>query len=158
MTPTFDQWLLLPEKERETIASRWSGYTGSGEELVTKIVSDFRAKYGSLPGVEVKAQPGIHHGGTWVIDVTHPFVFDRRTLPSSHLGVFVHRTMNPHQMPVEFRNGGATPARWEAFVDSHADDIRTQLQRPEMSRSEMLSALVGMDFDEYAKFHRSRSP
>jgi hypothetical protein len=65
-TPTFDEWQLLSEKERAEIASRWSGYTGGGEELVKEIVADFRAKYGSLPGVDVNPFPGIHHGGSWV--------------------------------------------------------------------------------------------
>jgi hypothetical protein len=95
--PTFAEWLALSDAERRNEASRWNAYAGEGHEIVTEVTEDFRVKYGAIPGVDVTGL-GIYHGGDWVIGVTHPFVFDRRLLPTSHLGIGV-RTLIGGELP-----------------------------------------------------------
>jgi hypothetical protein len=121
--------------------------------LVERVCADFREKYGSIPNLEIGG-PGVYHGGTWVISVRHPFVFDRRRVPSYHLGIQI-RTWSGADLPTEFRDGTRrhdyvwAPPHYEQFVDRCAQDIRTQLGRPDMSRYEILSALVGRPFDDF---------
>jgi hypothetical protein len=152
--PTFVEWLALSDRERREIQSRWNTYGGEGEELVADIAADFRAKYGHIPGIEVDG-PGVYHGGSWVIGVRHPFVFDRRTLPGEHLGIQVHTSLR--DLPAEFQDGTRkysyvwAPPHYEQFVDRCAEQIRTELRRSDISRDEMLSALVGMPFTEFVE-------
>ena len=158
--PTFAEWLALSDRERREIQSRWNTYGGEGIDLVSDVAADFRAKYGHIPGVEVDG-PGVYHGGAWVIAVRHPFVFDRRTLPGEHLGIEVHTSLPP-ELPAEFQDGTRqhsyvwAPPHFEQFVDRCADQIRTQLRRSDISRDEMLSALVGMPFTEFVDNCRAR--
>jgi hypothetical protein len=156
--PTFAEWLALSDGEQVEIQSRWNPYGGEGQELVSDIAADFRAKYGHIPGVEVDG-PGVYHGGDWVIAVRHPFIFDRRTLPARHLGITVHTSLPP-ELPAEFREGTRkhsyvwAPPHYEQFVDRCAEQIRTELRRPDISRDEMLSALVGIPFAQFVELCR----
>jgi len=156
--PTFEEWLELTDSERAQIQGGWNVYGGEGAEIVTRASDDFRAKFGHLPGLSV-AGPGVYHGGAWVIAAMHPFIFDRRTIPGSHLGIGVHASTGP-ELPREFQEFTRkheyvwAPPHYEAFVDSNAAQIRQQLGNPGMSREEMLSALVGQPFDRFVQFCR----
>jgi hypothetical protein len=156
--PTFAEQLALSDAERRNEASRWNAYAGEGHEIVAEVTEDFRVKYGTIPGVDVTGL-GIYHGGDWVIGVTHPFVFDRRLLPTSHLGIGV-RTLIGGELPPEFQDGQRrypyvwAPPHYEQFVDRCAGEIRRQLGRPNMSRDEMLSALIGMPFEQFRELCR----
>jgi hypothetical protein len=156
--PTFAEWLSLSDAERANTASGWNAYGGEGREILIEVTEDFRAKYGNIPGVEITGF-GVYHGGSWVITVTHPFVFDRRLLPPSHLGIGVH-TSSGHDLPPEFQDGKRrysyvwAPPHYEQFVDRCADEIRRQLGRPDMSRDEILAALVGMPFEQFREHCR----
>jgi hypothetical protein len=158
--PTFEEWLALPDSERAQIQASWNAYGGEGGEIVTKAADDFRAKFGHLPGISISG-PGVYHGGSWVIAVMHPFVFDRRTIPVSHLGIGVHASIGP-ELPREFeattRKYGYiwAPPHYEAFVDNNAAHIRQQLRNPSMSRDEMLSALVGRPFNKFVQSCREQ--
>jgi hypothetical protein len=71
-------------------------------------------------------------------DSNHPFVFDRRLLPTSHLGIGV-RALIGGELPPEFQDGQRrygyvwAPPHYEQFVDRCAEEIRRQLGRPDMS-------------------------
>jgi hypothetical protein len=153
--PTFEEWRSLPDSDRARIQAGWNTYGGEGAEIVAQAADDFRAKFGHLPGLSVSG-PGIYHGGSWVIAASHPFVFDRRTIPESHLGINVHASIGP-ELPREFEASTRkftyvwAPPHYEAFVDRNAAHIRQALKNPSMSRDEMLSALVGRPFDEFVK-------
>ena len=156
--PTFEEWKALPESHRARIQAGWNTYGGEGADIAAKAADDFRAKFGHLPGLSV-AGPGIYHGGSWVIAASHPFVFDRRTISASHLGIEVHASIGP-ELPPEFEASTRkydyvwAPPHYEAFVDNNANQIRETLRDPSMSRDEMLSALVGRPFDEFVRFCR----
>jgi hypothetical protein len=151
--PTFDQWLRLSEKERAHEVARLNGYDGVGAALIEHIAERFREEFGHLPGIQIDG-PGIPQGGGWVIAVTHDFIFDRRWLPSYYLGVPVKASCRP-PLPAEFANQQYpagyvwTPPNFERFVDRCAHEIRERLGSPNMSREEMLHALIGMPFDKF---------
>ena len=158
--PTFSQWLALSEQERFDQLSHWA-YREEARSLMERIAEDFRANYRHLNGLGVNGV-GIHHGGTWVIDVNVPFVFDRRQVPSAHLGIYVHCTIRPDDLPPEFREGTRrhvyiwAPPHYEQFVDRCGHDIGSKLGQPAMTREEMLSALVGMPFDAFVGHCRTQ--
>ena len=58
-------------------------------------------------------------------------------------------------VPYEFQTGADrsaymwAPPRYEAYVDREADEIRARLGDPDMTREEMLHALIGIPFDEF---------
>jgi hypothetical protein len=154
-SPTFAEWLGLSDRERTAIQTQWNTYGGEGEELVRSVSADFRAACGDIAGVEVVG-PGIYHGGNWVIGVKHPFVFDRRKLPSYHLGISVHTSIGS-ELPPEFQDKTRkygyiwAPPHYEQFVDRCSEEIRGTLRGPDMSREEMLSALVGQPFRDFVE-------
>src|SRR5690348_1818978 len=129
--PTFQEWLALTESERARVQAAWNVYSGEGSEIVAKVTDDFRAKYGHLSGLTISG-PGVYHGGSWVIAAMHPFVFDRRTIPESHLGISVHASIGP-ELPPEFEAATRqyryvwAPPHYEAFVDGNAAQIRKKL-------------------------------
>jgi hypothetical protein len=147
---TFDEWLQLPESERREIAGKWSGYRNEGGDIV-KAAAEHLARQFAGEGVGV--DHGVYHCGDWIIAVRAPFVFDNRRVPQFYLGICVRRF--GMDLPAEFRIGDPrseyvwAPERYEAFVDRAADEIRSKLGRPDMSRKDMLDALCGDDFDEF---------
>ena len=157
--PTLADWLKLSDHERGKVVERWNPYGGQGFALVEEITSDFRSKYGHLPRLQIN-RPGVYHGGQWVIALQHPFVFDRRTVPNWHLGIMVHASL-VGDLPREFADGTRqhsyvwAPPHYEQFVDRAADEIRAQLGVADMSRGEMLSALVGMPFAKFVELCRA---
>lgn len=139
----------------ETVLS-WKSYSGEGEEYVRQVFERFKKEFGDLPGIH-KLSYSSHHG-SWAIDISHPFIFDRRRVPvgSFYLGVSVRGGTPQSEMPEEFQadhsNGEYTWAyqRYERFVDRCADQIRQELGDPNMTREEMLDALVpGGNFEAW---------
>jgi hypothetical protein len=151
--PTFEEWLNLTEDERERQMGQLNGYDGVGEALMTRIVECFREEFGHLPGIAVGG-PSTPQGGGWAIDVFHDMIFDRRWLPHRYLGVAVRPGPRP-PLPTEFSGqqyptGYAwSPPNYERFVDRCGDEIRERLGKPNMSRHEMLHALIGRPFEEH---------
>ena len=151
--PDLKFWKRLTPEEQH---ARLADYSEREEArpLIKCILSDFRDAYGHIEGLMVDEEPGIYHGGSWVIDVTHPFIFDRRSLPPEHLGVSLH-TGSQLPLPPEFADqhypdGYAwSPPNFERFVDRCANEIRQRLGNPTMSRTEMLHALIGTPFEEF---------
>jgi hypothetical protein len=150
---TLPEWLGLSDLERARWLSALNAYGGEGAELIGAIGDRFREEYGHLEGLEVLG-PGVFHGGTWVIGATHPFVFDRRRLPHQYLGIDIRASVR-HPLPPEFdeqRFPDAyvwAPPNFEKFVDRCFHEIREALRDPDMTRAEMLHALIGMPFEEH---------
>ncbi len=125
------------------------------------IKSDFKRAYPTL------IRDGIVVDGVGEIDdishiyITVPFIFDNRRIPYVFETYRVRRrTFTP--LPFEFQIDQENafwykkaylwaPERYEKFVDRCRDEIREKLGNPAMTRSEMLSALCGEDFEEYKK-------
>lgn len=151
--PDLESWKRLTPGGQCARLADYS-YREEARPLIRCIVDDFRRAHGHIEGLVVNEEPGIYHGGEWVIDVTHPFIFDRRSLPRQYLGVRVHAGSQP-PLPPEFANqhypdGYAwSPPNFERFVDRCADEIRQRLGNPTMSRAEMLHALIGTPFEEF---------
>ena len=149
----------MSDRDRFAARDGWNPYGGQGFALIEEIASDFRAKYGHLPGLQING-PGVYHGGQWVIAARHPFVFDRRAVPSSHLGIMVHCSLTG-ELPREFADGTRrhsyvwAPPHYEQFVDRAPDEIRAQLGVADLSRDDMLSALAGMPFSQWVELCRS---
>jgi hypothetical protein len=150
--PLLTDWTMLDEEERVQRVAKFNPYTGEGEDLIRQIVVRFRDEFGHLPGLEI--DHGIYHGGDWVIGVSRPFIFDRRLLPNTYLGVGVRTTARP-PLPQEFQGQKYpqgyvwSPPNYERFVDRCANEIRERLGNPTMTRTEMLNALVGRPFEEH---------
>jgi hypothetical protein len=154
--PALEVWRLLSDLERAEVKSRWDSYAGEGEELVRTIAHEFEKEYGGIRGVKV-GTPAIQHGGSWVIDVERPFVFDKRTLPTMFLGIPIHTAISD-DLPEEFKDGIRQHAYiWAAphyvrFVDNNFESIRRQLGDGTWDRDAILSALVGMPFQEWIAY------
>ncbi len=100
--PDLESWTRLTPGEQHARLADYSERE-EAQPLIKRIVDDFRRAHGHIEGLVVTEEPGIYHGGEWVIDVTHPFIFDRRTLPRQHLGVRVHAG-SQLPLPPEFAN------------------------------------------------------
>ena len=156
--PSLTQWLSLTDEERAQLLGSWNAYAGEGETLLRDVIDRFQAEYGRLKGVTITG-PGVYHCGEWIIRLTHPFIFDRRTLPLHYLGVRILSGRAP-PLPPEFE--GQTlpqayvwaPTNFERFVDRCGDEVRGQLGRPDLTREEMLDALLGFSFEEHRKRYR----
>jgi hypothetical protein len=90
-----------------------------------------------------------------MVELERAFIVDMRRIPSAHLSVPVHRAVAMAEVPTEFQVGADrsayrwAPPRYEAYVDRAANDIRSRLGDPDMTREEMLHALIGIPFDEF---------
>ena len=147
------EWLGLAEENRVRHVARLNAYAGEGAQLIRQIADRFRDEFGHLPGLTMTGH-GVYHGGSWVIGASHPFVFDRRWLPNRYLGVEVRASIRPPLPPEfegqEYPHGYVwSPPNYERFVDRCADEIRQRLGNPEMTRAQMLHALVGRPFEEH---------
>ena len=157
--PTPAEWLELSDQQRAKVIERWNPYGGQGFALVEAVTADFRERYGHLPRLQING-PGVYHGGSWVISVQHPFVFDRRKLPTSHLGIMIHASLTG-ELPREFQDGLRqhayvwAPPHYVQFVDRAAEEIRAQLGSGDMTRDDMLAAFVGMPFADFVELCRS---
>jgi len=151
--PTIDEWLELSERERVQRVAALNAYAGEGEELLRIAVDRFRKDFGHLKGLKISG-PGVYHGGSWVIGASHPFVFDKRLLPPTYLGMTVHQSTS-HPLPVEFQNQERprgyvwSPPNFSQFVDRCGEEVRRELGNPAMTREEMLHALIGEPYEEF---------
>ena len=141
--PTLTEWMELSDDERVLLMQSWNTYAEEGGALIEQIMDRFRAEFGHLTGLEIWGH-GIYHGGSWVIGVSHPLLFDRRTLPGHYLGVDVRTSIRP-PLPSEFEGQEAAPGyvwsprNFERFVDRCSDEKRARLG-PGMTREQMLHA------------------
>ena len=144
--PSISEWLKLSEQERVQRVAALNAYAGEGSELLEVVVDRFRKEFGHLRGLEVNG-PGVYHGGSWVIGALHPFVFDKRLLPPTYLGLIVHQSIVP-PLPVEFQTGYAwSPRNYSRFVDRCGEEIRRELGGAKMTQEEMLHALIGEPYE-----------
>jgi hypothetical protein len=143
----FAQWKALAEPEQRTIASRWSPYdTSDIDPLLSELVAAFRQAY---PQFDVRGLGNVH--GSLMLVVMRPFVCDRRGEPERFLGLSIRYTLSEPVPPgFERRNEYVwAPENYLHYVDHNTAAIREALGDSTMDREEMLSALVGMPFDEW---------
>jgi hypothetical protein len=146
--PSISGWLMLSEQERVQRVSALNPYAGEGSDLLEVVVDRFRKEFGHLKGLQING-PGVYHGGTWVIGALHPLVFDNRLLPPTYLGMTVHKSV-VQPLPPEFQSGYAwSPRNFSRFVDRCGDEVRRELGNANMTREEMLHALIGEPYDEF---------
>lgn len=151
--PSISEWLALSEQERVRHVAALKPYAGEGSELLEVVVDLFRKEFGHLRGLKING-PGVYHGGSWVIGASHPLVFDKRLLPPTFLGIQVHKT-TAHPLPVEFQNQERprgyvwSPNNFSRFVDRCGDEVRRELENPNMTREDMLHALIGEPYEEF---------
>jgi len=138
--------MQLEQYSSEVVAS-WNAYSNEGSPYVTRVKEKFEEQFGSLQGVS-NIGVGIYHGGGWVIDYSHPFIFDHRIKPPSvFMGIHVSSRTPRNDYPPEFQVQDPETEylwayqRYEAFVDRSPAEIRAKLGKPNMSREEMLDAL-----------------
>lgn len=154
--PEWSDWLEMTEAERIKYKDTWNAYKNEGQDVVEKVVAKFQKEYSNIPRLEILGK-GICHGGTWVISIRYPFVFDKRKVPNTFLGIDVRGGTSNEDLPEEFQIGDAkkeyiwAPERYEKFVDKYMEKIRKELGEPNMDKVEMLSALCGQDFHEYTR-------
>ena len=153
--PTIESFKELPEEQQKEIVEKWNPYDlNDGHPLSGQIGQEFKKKYGHLRGLEIHGISNCHGG--LVIGVSRPLIFDRRLLPDYFLGFPVYETVK--DMPEDFaiyKKYIWAPENYEHYVDLHADEIKKELGKPDMSRKEMLSVLCGMDFDKWIEQCRS---
>ena len=153
---TLDDWIALPDEERRRIVREWSPYDTSGiDPLLNQIVEEFRRRH---PHLNIEGLGNVH--GSLELVVTHPFVFDKRSVPSSFLGLAV-RTSLSSQLPDDFEVFSSyiwAPENYANYVDNHLDEIRSALDEPDMDRAEILHALIGMPFDDWVNQCRKFGP
>lgn len=156
---TFDDWLKMSENERWKIHCSWNVYIGEGREIAEHVLEKFKEEFGKIEKLKISDKIGIYHGGTWALHVEHPFIFDKRKIPSTYLGIDVRGGASIKDMPKEFQTKSTdpreeyawAPERFEKFVDRSIDQIRKELGNPNMSREEILDALLGSDFQKHIK-------
>lgn len=115
------------------------------------IILKFKNKYGYLSKYGLKIE-GIANliDDIDVISVDYPFIFDKRKLPQTFMGLDVRGGSYP--LPHEFENINSDNEyvwayqRFEEYVDNHSELIRKTLNNPTMIRDEMLDALCFGDF------------
>ncbi len=153
---TIDEWIALSDQERGRIAREWSPYDTSGiDQLLNDIANEFRKKH---PRLNFQGLGNVH--GSLELVVKHPFIFDNRLIPSSFLGLPVRASLS-EPLPDDFEVFSGyvwAPENYANFVDNHVDEIRRTLGNPEMSRDEMLNALIGMPFEEWVEQCRKFGP
>lgn len=146
----------MSDEERAKITRDWSPYDTSGiDTLLKDIVAEFRKAH---PRLNVKGPGNIH--GSLELVVTHPFVFDKRLIPSSFLGLAV-RTSLSSPLPDDFEVFSGyvwAPENYANFVDRHTEDVRSALGNPDMTRAEILHALIGMPFEDWVEQCRQFGP
>ena len=151
-----DNWIELSDDERGRIARAWSPYDSSGiDTLLTGIAEEFRKAH---PNLSFEGLGNVH--GSPELVVTHPFVFDKRLIPNSFLGLAV-RTSLSSPLPNDFEVFSGyiwAPENYANFVDTHTEDIRSALGIPDMTRAEMLHALIGMPFEDWVEQCREFGP
>ncbi len=154
--PSWEEWIEMLEKERLTIHYKWNTYKGEGQDIAMKVLQKFKEEYGNIPKLYIGNGLGIYHGGSWAIHVEYPFIFDKRKIPQTYLGIEIRGGTQSKDLPKEFQIRNTmkeyvwAPERYIEFVDRCTDEIREELGDPNISQYEMLSALCGRDFREFS--------
>ena len=153
---TLDDWIALSDEERGRIAREWSPYDTSGIDTLLKgIAEEFRKAH---PNLNFEGLGNVH--GSLELVVTHPFVFDKRLIPSSFLGLAVKTSLSS-PLPDDFEVFSGyiwAPENYTNFVDTHTEEVRSALGNPEMTRAEMLHALIGIPFEDWVEQCRELGP
>jgi hypothetical protein len=152
--PTLDEWKSMSESDRNEMFESWNPYSDDGQPLLNQIKEEFRREYGHLRGLTINGIGNCH--GSTVLGLTTQLVFDHRLLPKSYLCIPVYELVA--DLPKDFKQNDEyvwAPENYEYFVEHHAEEIRKELDNPNMSRDEMLSALCGMEFNKYVEICRS---
>ena len=92
--------------------------------------------------------------------VIHPFIFDKRLIPNSFLGLAVRSSLS-EPLPDDFDVFSGyiwAPENYVNFVDNHVEEVRSALGNREMTREEMLNALIGIPFEEWIEQCRKFGP
>jgi hypothetical protein len=151
--PPLAEWKTFSDEERRNYIDSWNPYSADGESLFKEIEREFRDDYGHRNGLAIQGIGNCH--GSLVIGATHRLIFDRRLLPGTYLGLPVHCSVS--DIPADFqvfKDYIWAPENYQHFVDRHAEEIRRELGRPEMSPEEMLHALCGMPFPKWIEVCR----
>ncbi|MFY9308407.1 MAG: hypothetical protein WAQ28_05075 [Bacteroidia bacterium] len=131
-----------------------------------EILKSFETKYGylkkkgliieGLAMVDVKKKKH-------VIKVTRPLVFDNRLIPKRFEGLDVKTSIKiSSEMPKEFNVDRTkpdwhksyymwAPERFMKFVERCENELRAQLECPQMTKSELLDALCFGNFQEHSQ-------
>ncbi len=156
MEMTIDEWIALSDEERGQIAREWSPYdTGGIDQLLSEIVDEFRKKH---PCLDFQGLGNVH--GSLELVVIHPFVFDKRLIPNSFLGLAVRNSLS-EPLPDDFDVFSGyvwAPENYANFVDNHVEEVRSTLGNREMTREEILNALIGVPFEEWVEQCRKFGP
>lgn len=137
----FENWLALSELERIGRVRSWDQCSELGAPPLDEIVESFRRAYGHLRGLRVEGYGDYH--GCYSILAGIPFIFDRRLIPQTYLGLSM-RPSYSEPVPPEFCGKQVwADENWERFLDRCEGDVRRELGRPDMSREEMMDALRG---------------
>lgn len=142
-------WLEFSEEERSAIVRSWAVTAGEGKEVANGVASKFKREFSNVKGMQEIGDAAVGHGTEWVIPVLRSFVYDRRDdpVPSSYLGLTVRQNYESDDLPEEFRLGPDrkgyvwAPFRYERYVDRCPTKIARLLERPNISRSEILDAI-----------------
>ncbi len=126
-----------------------------------EIIKKFRSSYGHLckKGLQIDGIANLI-GDVNVIQVTHPLIFDCRTLPKEFMGMTIRGHIDSENLPYHFMidedevDGSKEeyiwePDRFEAFVDECADEIKIKLELPNATKEELLDAICFGDFKKH---------
>lgn len=129
-----------------------------------EILKSFEAKYGHLK------KQGLTIEGLSIVDVkkkkhvikiSRPLIFDNRLLPKRFEGLDVKTNIKlSTEMPEEFIVDRSqpdwhkkqyiwAPERFEKYVDRCEEEIKVQLNTPQLTKSELLDALCFGNYEEH---------
>lgn len=129
-----------------------------------EILKSFEAKYGylkkkglTIEGLSIVDPKKKKH----VIKVSRPLVFDNRLLPKRFEGLDVKTNIKlSTDMPKEFTVDRSqpdwhkkqyiwAPERFVKYVERCENELKTQLESPQISKTELLDALCFGNFEEH---------
>ena len=144
-----DDWTSLPTDEQRSIAKSWSPYIeNEDDELIGKIAESFRIDH---PELDVRGLGNVF--GSLMLCVDRPFIFNKRTAPKQYLGLSIRYSLSegvPEGFEI-YTDYVWAPENYLNFVFTSLDQIRSQLEKPRAEQDEILSDLVGMEFDDWIK-------
>ena len=153
---TLEEWQTLSASEKAELARKWNPYTEGVTHLNQAILEDFEKEYANVPGLQIMGFGNYH--SEHVISVTHDFIFDKRLVPNSFLGISIHTT--GVDLPNDFwiyKKYVWAPENYERYVETHLDEIRRKLGKPLMTKHEALHALIGWPWEEWIEICREKN-
>lgn len=146
---TLQEWTTLSAAERREISSKWSPYEPqAADSIPTLIAEEFRKQY---PNLDFRGLGNVH--GSLELVVIRPFIFDKRLIPNSFLGLVVKTSLS-ESVPDGFEVFSGyvwAPENYANFVDENMGMIREELGDYSMTREEILHALIGMPFMDWVE-------